>query len=209
MGGYGSGRSYYWSKRQTVEDCHCLCINKMRELGAIMPNMRHTGTWQWSNSRTQVVLSSLGYTSDMRNPEDMYVRLRYTATRTEESFDYKIRIERTPLNFGGHRYWFICPYTGKRVAKLYKASAEYKYASRHAFNLPYASQSETPQDRAIRKKWKILRSLGCEHDFPIKPKGMHWKTFERIEDEFVRNEMIIDAYLYRLLSMAMTRSPPH
>jgi len=191
MGGYGSG-NYYRSKKMVLEDCLCLDINRMVKQGSIQPDTYCNGSWIWTVKDTGEQTSSISYTSDTRDPRNMYLNVRYTIVSTDEKHDYNIQIECTQLHFGGHRYWFVCPYTGRRVTKLYGAHGADKYGSRHAFNLSYASQSENRTDRAFRKRWKILDKLDGEYDDLIKPKGMHWKTYERLTDKYSLNEQIIN-----------------
>jgi hypothetical protein len=53
--------------------------------------------------------------------------------------------------------------------------------------LAYASQGENSQDRALRRANKIRAHLGWKpgilNDFGEKPKGMWWRTFDRLSDE--------------------------
>jgi hypothetical protein len=53
--------------------------------------------------------------------------------------------------------------------------------------LPYASQEETAEDRALRKVRTLRARLGASMDLLepiwIKPKGMHWRTFARLVQE--------------------------
>lgn len=135
-------------------------------------------------------MSSISYSSDTRNPDDMFLNVQYRTVSDDKSHNYKIRIERTPLHYGGHRYWFICPYRGKRVTKLYKVTGVDKYASRHALNLSYASQSETAHDRALRKKSKILAKFDEHYDYPKRPKGMHEKTYIRLWHAYDNQEYV-------------------
>lgn len=58
------------------------------------------------------------------------------------------------------------------------------YACRHCYRLAYACQRETADDRAARRADRIRRRLGWEVDILNprggRPKGMHWRTFERL-----------------------------
>lgn len=80
---------------------------------------------------------------------DNFVNFKYTQTEQDGSkkdFDYKVRLETTPCNYGNQRYWFICPlvkdgqYCGRRVGVLYKGG-DY-FGCRHCYNLFYSSQNK-------------------------------------------------------------------
>ena len=78
-----------------------------------------------------------------------YVRFLYTQTEEngeKKQFDYKVRLTTTPCNYGGIRYWFICPLVKnkqpchRRVGVLYKAG-DY-FGCRHCYDLTYSSKNE-------------------------------------------------------------------
>jgi hypothetical protein len=58
---------------------------------------------------------------------------------------------------------------------------------RHYYKLAYASQRETGDDRAARRADRIRDRLGWEAGIlngdGDKPKGMHWRTFNRLRAE--------------------------
>ena len=109
-----------------------------------------------------------------------------------ESVEQTIHFDRTHCHYGGHRYWFLCPRCYRRVAVLYGAG-KYFYC-RHCYKLTYTSQQERFGDRAMRKARKIRRRLNPDNTvfdlFPFKPKGMHWRTYERLRLEAMRAEAI-------------------
>lgn len=61
------------------------------------------------------------------------------------------------------------------------------FASRQRYRLAYPSQHETEFDRAARRAEKIRNRLGWEpgvlNGEEWKPKGMHWKTYERLTEQ--------------------------
>ena len=67
------------------------------------------------------------------------------------------------------------------VTKLYGAGR--LFACRHCYRLAYASQQELAHQRGLGKSQKIRMRLGGSpnmlEEFPDKPKGMHWRTYER------------------------------
>ncbi len=99
-----------------------------------------TGVIEWRNEEE---VNAIGIEShvDEYHP---YIRLLYTQTDKEgdkQVFDYKILLHRTPCNYGGYRYWFLCPLSrngmmcGNRSGVLYKAG-DY-FGCRHCYNLTY------------------------------------------------------------------------
>ena len=94
-----------------------------------------------------------------------------------------VYINRTPCYFGGSRPWFICPRCQDRVGVLILRRL---FSCRKCYNLPYTCQMESKSNRASRRIRKIQKRLGSpdwenvlDTWFP-KPKGMHWRTYNRI-----------------------------
>jgi hypothetical protein len=58
------------------------------------------------------------------------------------------------------------------------------FACRHCSRLAYASQQESAHERGLLKAQRIRVRLGGTanmlDDYPEKPKGMHWQTYERL-----------------------------
>jgi len=71
---------------------------------------------------------------------------------------------------------------GRRVAVLHGGRM---FACRQCNDLAYRSQREADDDRATRRADTIRRRLGWEAGIlngnGWKPKGMHWRTFERLQ----------------------------
>ena len=71
---------------------------------------------------------------------------------------------------------------GRRVAVLYGGKV---YACRHCHKLAYQTQREQPHDRAGSRADRIRKRLGWGAgilNMPGgKPKGKHWRTFERLQ----------------------------
>ena len=103
-----------------------------------------------------------------------------------QAIEYPVSLEWTGCTFGGRRAWFLCPGKGcgRRVAILFGGSI---FACRHCQELVYACQRETADYRALRRSDKIRDRLGWPAGIANpeggKPKGMHWRTFERLAEE--------------------------
>ena len=99
--------------------------------------------------------------------------------------NHPVYLDWTPCNFGGHRHWFLCPARGCgwRVAIIYGGGI---FACRRCYQLVYASQRETPDDRAARRANIIRERLGWEPGILNpegweKPKGMPLENIRAIE----------------------------
>ena len=61
------------------------------------------------------------------------------------------------------------------------------FECRRCLGLGYASQRELSFRRAGRRAQKIKMRLGGSNDplepFPQKPRGMHWRTYERLREQ--------------------------
>ena len=51
--------------------------------------------------------ATIRYEADLRDTDNAWLRLHYRANG--EAVDYKVQLVTTKPNYGGHRWWFICP----------------------------------------------------------------------------------------------------
>jgi len=201
MGGYRSGRS---GGRPTVEDGLTLDLAKLRRDGAFGPGYGWGGTLRWTDGYSGRHIGSVGYEGFL-NQEYGRVRLTYTSTLWDgekHDSDYWIDLATTPQPFGGRRWWFICPRTGERVAKLHLPPGAFTFASRRAHKLAYRSQRETPRDRALGRAFKLRRRLGDQGGIGeeiAKPKGMRWRTFDREMVKVEAAEAVVDGHTWLLV----------
>ena len=80
--------------------------------------------------------------------------------------DYKVRLETTRPNFGGLRWWFICPLVRRdggpprRVAKLYLPHGAKYFGSREGYGLTYTSCQESGKLRGLCRR--LATEMGTE-----------------------------------------------
>jgi len=179
MGGIGSGRMFRWGAKATTESQHDIDIRWLKKQGLLRSGVSSSLSWSCKGKQT----GSIGFKMEAGQ---MILNYRHRPNDGEwEDVKQIISLSQTPCNFGGYRKWFLCPRCWKRVAVLYGAG-KYFYC-RHCHDLAYSCQQETPPFRLTSKAQKIRKRLGaslCTND-PIfdKPKGMHWKTFNRLKRE--------------------------
>jgi len=91
-----------------------------------------------------------------------------------------------PCNFGGSRPMYVCPSCSRPVLILYGRGRS-EVACRKCLNLAYQSQSETADDRLLRKANKLRARLGWEPGVINppggRPKHMRWAMYERLRME--------------------------
>lgn len=185
MGGPGSGSWYRWSSKPVVEDGLRLDLSRLIRQGNVVPGKWVGGTLIWSNVDTGEMTASIGYEANLTNQYGAWMRLHYRHDDKPE--DYRVQLTTSVPNYGGKRWWFVCPSKGTRTAKLYLPNGGDWFASRQAYGLVYRSQREASFDRMIDRAHNLRRKLGgvagSLQPFPKKPKGMHWRTYNRTLDE--------------------------
>lgn len=177
MGGYGSGRPGW---HQKAEHLRSIDVNRLNKAGHLRPG--NVGGWQWTCDGEKV--ASIG-----TRGEHGQLRLIFRTQSYGQDWqdtDEPIPITWVPCHHGGQRPYFQCPgvvngrWCGRRVGKLY-LSGRY-FLCRHCQRVAYASQSESRQDRLMRKANKRRAVLGDENGiegYVKKPKGIHWATYWR------------------------------
>jgi len=100
--------------------------------------------------------------------------------------DQRIALGAQPRPFGRCQWYFRCPVTQRYCSALWMPPGAKSFASRQAWRkqVDYASQFESPADRAYRGQAKIKSRLiansdADEWDLPPKPKGMRWRTYNQ------------------------------
>ncbi len=173
----GVRRGLRRSGKATAEEHLALDVRKLQKHGLLV-KAKLSG-WRWALQGGQTASVTIQSGTDI-------VRLTYMASIDSEGrrrYQVLVPLERLACHLGGERVWFRCPRLRcrRRVALLYFRKAD--FACRHCHQLAYECQRENTSDRALRRSAKLRLRLGgspaLADDFPLKPKGMHWRTYER------------------------------
>jgi hypothetical protein len=149
MGGPGSGQTpaRTVAKKTTVEDSLVLSASTLIRQKMLVPGARKAGSWSWRYDGEDRPFATIGYEADLIDESDAWLRLHYRANG--QPLDYKIRLVTTTPNYGGRRWWFICPLSRdagrspRCVAKLYLPPGERYFGSREGYALTYESFQES------------------------------------------------------------------
>ena len=153
MGGMNSGTWYRWDKKDTTAAYSAWDIESLIDDIESAPSKHYRGRFIYSTSgkETATVIFEL----NLRYTFKPVVYIQYQSAVTQQVINYCIYLAYTLPNYGGKRWWWLCPMQGcgRRVGKLYFSS---KYhACRHCLNLVYESQQACVWTRRFKR-------FGCE-----------------------------------------------
>ena len=155
MGGWGSGRQAY-KYEYTVEDCLSIDISIMFRGKNVGPGWRSSGTLYWTVDGYRLGLISYDTCLSLKSPH-MYLHYNWMPNKNSQS----VFLTSTHPNYGGFRYWFLCPSCRRRVRKLYLTLCSKYFLCRHCQNLTYTSCRMSHELDTIIKRF-------------VKEKGSSW-----------------------------------
>jgi hypothetical protein len=215
MGGRGSGNWWRWDTKDTTADYRQLDIRRWQRQGRLVAGSFYLF---WAGGASiKVEVHDLAERFPALPPSrELLLVLEYTyrhAGGAPVDVRQPVFLEWTPCHYGGERPWFRCSADGcgRRVALLYGAGKY--FACRRCCRLVYQSQREDEYQRHLTRANAIRRRLGGGSDalggFPPKPKGMHWRTYDRLLRECAAAERAADAAFWvRLAQLNAMRDRP-
>src|ERR1051325_9594079 len=205
MGGFGSGRH---GGEPTAEACDSYVVS----ITSLKPFLAKPGCLTRPADFDKFPMFLRLDTSD---PSRGFLEVSHASRDPldgERKITDRVQLVSTVPTYGGRRWYFLCPRTGRRVAKLLLPRGGRHFLSRDAYGLAYACQREGRFETLQRRAATLNLRLGGQgwHTWdqePAKPKGMHQTTYDRLVDEWrlavdAVNEELAD----RLLRLAGTGS---
>lgn len=188
------------SGRPSCESVPSIDVREWARKGCLRPN--ELFSWSWSHGGEPCGSITVRIGPDVV-PAAAFVgfRSRRSSGNRWRSVEQRVPITWIDCHFGGWRPWFHCTACGRRVAILYSNGD--LFACRNCEDLPYASQQQSPRDRSINRARAIRMKLGggpsLIDPFPDRPRGMHWRTYERLRARAEASEEYLDNFLMRYL----------
>ena len=191
---YGAGRPGW---RRKCEQSQALDIRQLHRRKLLYPGAGFS--WKWTNNYGEPV----GSVNIWVHEHQVTLSYQWTPRGSDpQSVICPIQIARTACTYGGNRSWFLCPRCWRRCAVVYFGAPGGHYSCRRCLRLGYMSEAEGAMDRLWRKQRKLEKRLGEDYE---KPKGMHWRTYERMTEQISDIEEEKDGlfvvYAARLLGM--------
>jgi hypothetical protein len=168
MGGFGSGEKL--KKKTTVEECLKLDVGRFSKTVCLVPGINSSGKLTWTNSRGEQILS-LHYSLEPKAEDWAMFNLDTLMTTNNNG----VVIESIPLqgtipNFGGMRWWFLCPLVksgatcNRRVNKLFLLPRGEYFGCRACLNLTYESAQthDARVNKLMRNPLALIEEIESE-----------------------------------------------
>jgi hypothetical protein len=174
MGSASSGRR---DGKPLVEDCLRLDLAQLMRLGPMRDGIAGDGWLEWRQDAQR--LGRICFRIDLRQPSDARLVLEFRAGQGEAAaFRQSIGLAFTVPNYGGRRWWLICPDTGRRVRCLYLPPGGARFTGRKALGLAYRVERLEQFDRPFARLHRQRRKLAGGHQ-PMRPKGMWQRSYDQ------------------------------
>ena len=191
-------------QRVRLEDGLKLNINKLIGRGGIQPGSKTRAIVGLPQPYGEQSLSGV-LTAELSYPVRGWMRLEFG------SGDHWLELVTEPRHFGGRQWYFLCPQTGRRASVLWKPPGARSFASRQAWGrqVAYGSQFQSWPGRASLAARAIRYRLGgpdyadSSGELPPRPKGMHWRTYEKTVRRYEAYKTIMDQDLIATLARMM------
>jgi hypothetical protein len=136
------------SRKSRVDEARSIDILDLQRKGVF--TNKEAWSWTTSWSRNEKVAASVSYSVEFSGDRPTGLQLMYTITdnKTGEKRDYEytIPVAATPCNYGGERWWYICPLivNGKNCQRrcriIYMPSGAEYFGCRECHRLTYESR---------------------------------------------------------------------
>ncbi|MEM6899222.1 MAG: hypothetical protein AAF583_05570 [Pseudomonadota bacterium] len=189
MGGYGSGGG---RNACQMDEFHKLDIADFESCW-FERGRSGRATWSRAGRETGSISYRLGFD---------YIELSYSVgpEHNKEAVRERFNIAFTEQPFGGRRRWIVCLGCERRCRVLIGGR---HFRCRKCYHATYPSQYETFRCRGLAKAEKARERVGANpgiaNVWPDKPKGMHWRTYRRLEalnwDAVIGIERVLTGFL--------------
>jgi hypothetical protein len=179
-------------KRVRLEDGLKLDINGLIRDGAAKTGELRRRTISWRGNRSGNEAASAFIETDLRPEPQGWLTVNLG------QIQQRIQLCAVKRNFGGVQWYFVCPAKACRASVLWMPSGSNLFLSRGAWgrHVAYATQFETPFDRALSATRRIRNELGAPEYWsildgvPPKPERMRSATYDKIVRRHERHEAI-------------------
>ena len=168
--------------------------------GCLLPGFFTAFHMSWRNSYTNERTAVAVMSAEIRHKHEGYLRIQM------RDLEQTIILTPRARGFGGHQWFFMCPYENCCCSVLWRPPGASEFRCRQGWGrrVAYASQFLDIDQRAHCGQAKIKARLEADCDLdlwelPPKPKWMRWSTYNRFVERFDAYEEILERGVPELL----------
>lgn len=141
---------------QTTQTALRIELKSLKAAGLLQPGRELAALLSWDGGQSVQAVGNL---------DGRYIRLIYTLTDTaggRYEYDYKIHLTAVPSNLHkGEILYFVCPQSGRRCTKLYRAYDAHKFIAMQALprRLYYPAQISSKRERDNDNYHRLKKQL--------------------------------------------------
>jgi hypothetical protein len=179
-----SGRGV-WSRKTRVDEVRSIDILDLQRKEVFSKD----SSWSWTStwSRSGEVIASVSYRVEAGKNGPSGLRFMYAITDTDtgekKDYNYVIPVDATPCNYGGKRWWYVCPLVmngrscRRRCRIVYMPPGAEYFGCRECYQLTYESRQRHREKfyEGFEKPYKAAEALQEEL-----ARARSWKKREKL-----------------------------
>ena len=168
-------------KRYNLKKCLSVSTSFLKNNGFFNGLPSQSGKISWDNGggkgKASIEIAVLTFSDTEKYAKFLYSSIDPQSGK-QTDYNYDVKLETTPCNYGGRRHWFICPLTvdgvgcGRRVATLYLPPNARYFGCRHCYKLFYNSSNES---RSLRPGGELYPKKLYAKMLKLASKVRQWK----------------------------------
>lgn len=190
MGAYGSSRWGSVRTRHTVDESLSLPLAYFKGIDFTQRRVWRAET-SWKSLNRGTIIARAAWKLDTTDQAAPYVELTYLTSGLHVT---RVYLQSSPCNYGGVRWWMICPQCARRVTAVHLPPYRgyTRFLCRHCHDLSYTSaQTAHDNDRGSYAGLKMLldanNRLNAAYDVLMKARSHSkkaaraWRQIEKLE----------------------------
>jgi len=194
-----AGGRAVWNRKNRVDEARSIDIIDLQKENVFSkgPGMIWASSW----SRNGKVVASISYRVEGGENGPSGLRLMYTITDNnsgeKNDYDYTIPVVSTPCNYGGKRWWYICPLIvngrscRRRCRIVYMPTGSEYFGCRECHQLTYESR-QRHRENFYEQFEKPYKTAHAAHEKLAKARS--WEQKEKLWRKLSRAHAAIESF---------------
>jgi hypothetical protein len=193
-----SGRGV-WRRKKRVEEVRAIDMLDLQREGVFKNRAGVNWTSSWSTNGA--VVASVSYRVEVDGGKPRGLRFMYSITNNnsgkKQDYSYVVEVTSTPCNYGGERWWFICPLIvdgracRRRCRIIYLPPGSEYFGCRECHQLSYESR-QRHREKFFEEFEKPRRIAESAQEQLARVRS--WEKKEKLWFQFARASARIERY---------------